>query len=113
MISSSNIKCKIKRTWSVETDALCLSCYFWLSSIESQVKGLMMSFANLRGLCQGGGDLCAAIKDCHPGFVRLDETHLDSTSIGMCLPPGYTVAARKDRTHHGSVVCFFCVRITC
>ena len=67
-----------------------------------------MSFANLQSLCQGAGDLCAAIQDCHPDFVGLDETHLDGTSIGMCLPPGYTVAARKDRTHHGSSVLLLC-----
>jgi len=76
------------------------------------MKGLTVFFANLRGLRQGASDLCAAIQDCHPDFVGLVETHLDGESIGMYLPPGYAVAARRDCTRH-VVVCCFCVRIIC
>ena len=47
------------------------------------MKGLTLFFANLRGLCQGAGDLCAAVQDCHPDFVGLVETHLDGTSNEM------------------------------
>ena len=68
----------------------------------------MKFFVNLQSLCQGAGDLCAAIQDFYPDFVGLVETHLDSTSIGTSLPPQYTVAAHKDRTHHGGGVLILC-----
>ena len=84
----------------------------WLSLqlllMERRVKGLTLFFVNLRVLCQGAGDLCAAVQDCHPDFVGLVETHLDGASIGMYLPPGYIVAGHKDRTHHGGGVLLLC-----
>ena len=63
-----------------------------------------MLFVNLGGLCQGASDLCTTVQDCCPDFVGLAETHLDGASIGMCLPPGYAMDARKDSTHHGGSV---------
>lgn len=74
---------------------LWLGCHFQLSLMESQVKGLTIFIANLRGLRHGAGDLCAAIQDCCPDFVGLVEIHLDAASIGMYLPTGYAVAAHK------------------
>ena len=72
------------------------------------MKGLTLLFANLGGLCQGAGDLCAAVQDCCLDFVGLAETHLDGASIGMCLPPGYTVAVCKYSTRHGGGVLLLC-----
>ena len=39
------------------------------------MKGLTLFFANLLGLCQVAGDLCAAVQNCCPNFVGLVETH--------------------------------------
>ena len=72
------------------------------------MKGLTVFFANIRGLSQGAGDLCAAIQDCRPDFVGIVETHVDGASIGMYLPPGYAVVARRDRTRHGGGVLLLC-----
>ena len=76
--------------------------------MEHRVKGLTLFFANLRGFCQGAGDLCAAVQDCHSDFVGLVETLLDGESVGMYLPPSYTVAACKDLTRHGGGVLLLC-----
>ena len=69
----------------------------WLSLqlllMERRVKGLTLFFANLQGLCQGAGDLCAAVQDCRPYFVGFVKTHLDGASVGM-----YVFATRL---HHG------------
>ena len=69
--------------------------------MENRIEGLTIFFVNLRNFSQGAGDLCAAIQDCHPDFVGIVETHLDSASIGMYLPPRYAVAVSIDLTCHG------------
>ena len=61
-------------------------------------------FVNIRGLCQGAGELCAASLHLQPDFIALVEMHLDSDSINPFLPMGYVVTVRKDRSSHGGGV---------
>ena len=58
--------------------------------------GLTIFFTNICGLCQGAGELCAALQHLQPNFIVLVETHLDSGSITPFLAMGYAVAARRD-----------------
>ena len=40
----------------------------------------------------------------HPFFVCLTETHLSDDPADSVCPPGYMIAARRDRTRHGGGV---------
>ena len=64
----------------------------------------MLLYSNVRGLHQASGELCRMCTEFHPFIVCLSETHLcDNTTDSFC-PPGYVVAARRDRSKHGSGV---------
>ena len=40
----------------------------------------------------------------HPSVVYLSETHLYNDAPNSFCPPGYVVAARRDRSKHGGGV---------
>ena len=61
-------------------------------------------YSNVRGLRQASGELCRMCTEFHPSIVCLSETHLCDDATDSFCPPGYVVAARRDRSKHGGGV---------
>ena len=61
-------------------------------------------YSNVHSLRQAFGELCKTCLLYHPFFVCLTETHLSGDPVDSICPPGYVMAAHRDRTKHGGGV---------
>ena len=58
-------------------------------------------YSNVRGLHQASGEISRVCLEFYPSVVCLSETHLCGDAPDSFCPPGYVVAARRDRSKHG------------
>jgi hypothetical protein len=64
-------------------------------------------YANVRSIRQCFGELCSLCEKHTPSFVCLTETFLSNDNDNEITPPGYLIASRRDRNHHGGGVIIF------